>query len=90
VEAQSGQNGSTLEIYRELLRMRRELVCAEELVWVKHWFNKNVLHFKRPNGWQSITNFGDRPAKLPKGRLLATSQPLVDGKLGPNTTAWLK
>ncbi|MEY4079012.1 MAG: hypothetical protein RIS80_781 [Actinomycetota bacterium] len=90
VEAQSGQKGSTLELYRDLLRMRRELVCAEEMVWVKHWFNRNVLHFKRPNGWQSITNFGDRPVKLPKGRLLATSQPLVDGKLGSNTTAWLK
>ncbi len=90
VEAQSGQKGSTLELYRELLRMRSELVCAEEMAWVRHWFNKNVLHFKRPNGWQSITNFGSKPVKLPKGRLLVSSKPLVDGKLGANTTAWLK
>ncbi len=90
VEAQQGIKGSTLELYRELLRIRRELVCDEQMTWVKHWFNRNILHFKRPNGWQSITNFGTKPVSLPKGRLLVTSQPLLEGKLGPNTTAWLK
>jgi alpha-glucosidase len=40
--------------------------------------------------WQSITNFGSKPFKLPKGELLITSQPLVDGRLGANATAWIK
>jgi alpha-glucosidase len=48
------------------------------------------MHFKRPNGWQSITNFGSKPAKLPAGKVLASSMPLVDGKLPANATVWIK
>lgn len=90
VEKQDGVKGSTLEMYRDALRIRKDLVCEEKLTWVKHWLNNNVLHFKRPNGWQSITNFGTKPIKLPKGQVLISSQPLVDGKIAPNTTVWLQ
>jgi alpha-glucosidase len=90
VEAQDGAAASTLEFYRKALGIRAELVCVETWSEVKHLFNRQVFHFKRPNGWQSITNFGSKPVKLPEGELLITSQPLVDGKLGPNTTAWIK
>ncbi len=90
VEKQDGVKGSTLEMYRDALRIRKDLICEEKLTWVKHWLNNNVLHFKRPNGWQSITNFGNKPIKLPKGQVLISSQPLVDGKIAPNTTVWLQ
>ena len=90
VEAEDGKPGSTLEFYREALALRGKLVCDEKWHEVKHLFNKNVFHFKRPNGWQSITNFGTKPVKLPKGEVLLLSQPLVGGKLEPNTTAWIK
>ncbi|MEO0026719.1 MAG: hypothetical protein RL716_50 [Actinomycetota bacterium] len=90
VEKQDGVKGSTLEMYRDALRIRKDLVCEEKLTWVKHWLNSNVLHFKRPNGWQSITNFGTKPITLPKGQVLISSQPLVDGKIAPNTTVWLQ
>jgi len=90
VEKQDGVKGSTLEMYRDALRIRKDLVCEEKLTWVKHWLNSNVLHFKRPNGWQSITNFGTKPIKLPKGQVLISSQPVVDGKIAPNTTVWLQ
>ncbi len=90
VEAQESKAGSTLELYRKLTKLRRELQTSEEYVWVKHLFNRNVLHFKRPNGWQSITNFGSKPIKLPKGELLVSTMSLVDGKLAPNSTAWVK
>ena len=89
VQSETGVEGSTLEMYRAALKLRRELQTAEELKWVWH-FNKNVLHFKRPNGWQSITNFGSKPVKLPKGKLLLSSAPLVDGKLAANATAWIQ
>mgnify|MGYP000373143508 FL=1 len=89
VQSESGVEGSTLEMYRAALKLRHELQTAEELKWVWH-FNKNVLHFKRPNGWQSITNFGSKPVKLPKGKLLLSSAPLVDGKLAANATAWIQ
>jgi alpha-glucosidase len=90
VETQDGVKGSTLELYRELINLRKSLQTAEDLTWVKHWLSPKLMHFKRPNGWQSITNFGSKPAKLPAGKVLATSKPLVDGKLPANATAWIK
>jgi alpha-glucosidase len=90
VEAQEGAAASTLEFDRKALGIRAGLVCAETWTEVRHLFNRQVFHFKRPNGWQSITNFGSKSVKLPKGELLITSQPLVDGRLGANATAWLK
>jgi alpha-glucosidase len=89
VEAEDGVAGSTLEFYREVLALRRKLQTAESFKWVWH-FNKQIVHFVRPNGWQSITNFSQKPVKLPKGELLASSEPLVGGKLAPNSTAWLQ
>ncbi|MEN9606860.1 MAG: hypothetical protein RL605_688, partial [Actinomycetota bacterium] len=90
VEAQDGVKGSTLELYRAALRLRRQLLTEEKLTWVKHWLNPNVLHIVRPNGWIVMTNFGAKPVKLPKGQLLIASAELVDGKLPANATAWLQ
>ena len=90
VEKQSGVEGSTLELYRKALKLRKGLVTDEKLKWVKHLFNKNVVHFVRPNGWTCVTNFGTKPIKLPKGQLLLTTANLVDGKLPANATAWLQ
>ena len=90
VEAQDGVKGSTLELYRAALRLRRQLLTEEKLTWVKHWLNPNVLHIIRPNGWIVMTNFGAKPVKLPKGQLLIASAELVDGKLPANATAWLQ
>ncbi|MTA58777.1 MAG: alpha-amylase, partial [Actinobacteria bacterium] len=90
VEAQDGVKGSTLELYRELINLRKSLQTDEDLTWVKHWLSPSLLHFKRPNGWQSITNFGSKPAKIPAGKVLSSSMPLVDGKLPANATVWIK
>jgi alpha-glucosidase len=89
VEAQDGTEGSTLELYRTALRLRRELQSGEELEWIETG-NPEVLHFRRPGGWQSITNFGNIPVNLPSGTLLVSSAPLEDDKLPANTTAWLR
>lgn len=89
VDKQDGVEGSTLELYRQALSLRRKLQTVEELRWVNHSFNNKVVHFVRPNGWQSITNFGEKLVKLPAGNVVLTSQPLVEGKIGPNTTVWL-
>ncbi|BAS10333.1 alpha,Alpha-Phosphotrehalase [Arthrobacter sp. Hiyo4] len=43
-----------------------------------------------PGSWQSVTNFGDTAVDLPAGTVLVSSAPLVDGKLGANSTAWLR
>ena len=48
-----------------------------------------MLHFRRPGGWQSVTNFGTEPVPLPPGVVL-TSSPLDDETvLPPDTTAWI-
>jgi alpha-glucosidase len=79
-----------LNLYRKAIGLRKGLETVEELTWIKHWFSKTILHFKRPNGWHSITNFGSKPIKLPKGRVLLSTLPLVGGKLPANATAWVQ
>ena len=87
VDAQDNVMGSTLELYREALRYRRQLLTEERLTWVPA--GGSVLHFVRPNGWQSVTNFGTRLVELPAGIILLSSGPLAGGKLPADTTAWI-
>ena len=49
----------------------------------------DLLHFRRPGGWHSVTNFGAQPVPLPPGTVLLASAPLRDGMLPANTTVWL-
>jgi alpha-glucosidase len=88
VEAQENVPGSTLELYRKALELRSELRAAEDLEWIPS-SNESVLHFVRPNGWQSVTNFGTEPVELPEGTVVVSSAPLEAGKLPANTTAWI-
>jgi alpha-glucosidase len=88
VAAEDGVPGSTLELYRAAINLRKTLQSEEDLAWVKAKDNK-VVHFVRPNGWHCITNFGKKPIKLPKGAVRLSSQPVVDGKLPGNSTAWI-
>jgi alpha-glucosidase len=89
VEVQEEQEGSTLELYRQALSLRRELQAAEELTWHES-ANAEVLHFIRPGGWHVVTNFGEASAELPAGELLVSSGPLEGGRLPANTTIWLR
>jgi alpha-glucosidase len=89
VEMQVGKAGSTLELYRDALRLRRSLVGDEELSWCAA--AKGVLHFARSSGWQSVTNMTLAPVPMPPGDVLLASEPLLDdGSLPAETTAWLR
>jgi alpha-glucosidase len=89
VTAQSGDIDSTLELYREALRLRRQLQTAEELSWVPSE-DANVVHFVRPGGWHCVTNFGKEPVELPAGVVRLSSSPITDQKVLPGeTTVWL-
>jgi alpha-glucosidase len=88
VSAQFGRPESTLELYREALRVRRQLQTAEELEWVPN-ANPDVLHFARPGGWHCVTNFGTAPIRLPEGVVRVSSVSLADGLLPGECTAWL-
>jgi len=88
VEAQDGTEGSTLELYRTALRLRRKLLQGEELTWTDTG-PAGVLDFVRHEGWRCVTNLSDAPVALPAGAVLLSSGPLEDGLLGPDTTVWL-
>jgi hypothetical protein len=52
-------------------------------------FGFGVLHFRRPGGWHSVTNFGAGPVELPPGRLILASVPAHGGVLAAKATAWI-
>ncbi|TCO52216.1 alpha-glucosidase [Kribbella antiqua] len=87
VEAQEGDPASTLSLYRRALAVRRGLQASNSLTWVDS--EDSVLHFIRPGGWQSITNFGAAPVELPDAAVVLSSSPLEGEKLPSATTAWL-
>ncbi|MGW9415001.1 glycoside hydrolase family 13 protein [Arthrobacter cupressi] len=87
-DVQDGVEGSTLELYRKALALRSDLQSGERLEWIPN-ANPEVLHFRRPNGWQSVTNFGTEAVALPEGTVVVSSAALEGGKLPGATTAWL-
>jgi len=88
VEAQEHDPTSTLVLYRQALSWRRKLQAAEGLQWMAG-ASGQVLHFVRPGGWRSVTNFGPRPVPVPRGTVVVASGPLPDGLLPADTTAWI-
>ncbi|MFD5404721.1 glycoside hydrolase family 13 protein [Streptomyces griseorubiginosus] len=88
VEAQDGTEGSTLELYRTALRLRRKLLQGEDLTWTDT-APAGVLDFVRHEGWRCVTNLGETAVPLPEGEVLLASGPPADGLLGPDTTVWL-
>ncbi|WP_037675056.1 glycoside hydrolase family 13 protein [Streptomyces griseus] len=89
VQAQDGTEGSDLELYRAALKLRRKLIDGEDLTWLEDT-PPGVLAFTRNDGWRCVANLSDTPVALPSGEVLLTSAPLeADGRLGPDSTAWL-
>ncbi|POX58071.1 alpha-amylase [Streptomyces sp. Ru62] len=89
VEAQAGTEGSTLELYRSALRLRRKLLQGETLTWAPD-APADVLDFGRTENWRNVTNLGTEPVPLPPGEVLLSSGPLPQGRvLPPDTTVWL-
>ena len=89
VEAEEGNSESPLNIFRKALELRKNLIAPEELQWLESG-DDQVLHFARPNGWNCITNFGERNYPLPSNlRRIHSSQPFSGTDLPPATTVWL-
>lgn len=88
VQAQDGVAGSTLELYRTALRLRRKLLDGESLTWADD-VPAGVLRFDRSDRWRCVTNLSGTTVDLPAGEVLLSSAPLDDGRLGPDTTVWL-
>jgi alpha-glucosidase len=95
VERQVGDPASMLSLYRNALRLRRELrdFLGEDLAWVAS--ADGVLAFRRGAGFACVVNVGDEPAQVPPELLagakvlLASGPPGERGELPGATTAWL-
>ncbi|WP_433451449.1 glycoside hydrolase family 13 protein [Streptomyces sp. CA-142005] len=88
VEAQTEVEGSTLELYRTALRLRRKLLEGETLTWTPD-APAGVLDFARSEAWRCLANLSGRPVPLPPGEVLLASSPLDGRVLPPDTTVWL-
>lgn len=94
VEAQTGVPGSTLELYRTALRVRREqpgLGAGEAVEWLEA--PGGVLAFRR-DGFACTANTTGEPVRIAvPGRMLLSNEPVragMDGtaELPADTTAW--
>ena len=88
VERESGDEGSSLGLYRAALTLRRSLSEGEGLTWATS--GAAVVHVERPGGWVCLTNFGPDPVPLPEGEVLLVSGPLDDGLVPADHTVWLR
>ena len=87
VSLEAGDPESTLSLYRRALRLRRALQTEERLDWVESG-RDDVLRFRRPDGWEVVTNFGPDPYALDRDDAVISSSPLDDGALQGESTVW--
>ncbi len=88
VEVQDGNPGSTLELYRAALALRKRLISGESLSWRSS--ESGTLWFEREGGWSCFTNFTDHQVSLPQGEVLLTTTEISGSKVPANSTVWLR
>ena len=87
-DTQRGVPGSTLELYRTLLALRREYdLGSGTLEWLPSE-EPDVLVL-RNGGITVVANTGAGSTARPAGRVLVASGPLGDDRIPGDTTAWL-
>jgi len=89
--AQAEDPGSMLALYRAALRVRAARDCLDDdsLTWLTA--PDNVLAFSRPGRFACMVNISGAPVPLPPdARVLLASEELDDGKLPPDSAAWLR
>ena len=91
---QLGVRGSSLELYRTLLRIRRDLdLGVGELTWES--LGEDVVAFRVTGqdgaGVRVISNLGAEPVPVPQGAdVLVVSSALTAGTVPTDTTIWLR
>ncbi|MDP3891228.1 alpha-amylase family glycosyl hydrolase [Nocardioides sp.] len=90
-DAQAGIEGSTLELYRAALRIRRERrTAACTLAWAEG-YDDSVVAFNLPEARVLVvTNLGSEPVRLPEHAApLLSSEPLDEhGNVPADVTVW--
>lgn len=87
-DRQAGVEGSTLELYREAILLRRSLGLGHgDLQWLSEPTDGVIAY--RNGELISITNMGSRPVDIPEGTVLLASDVVDSGSLAPDTTVWV-
>ena len=87
----SSDPASMLSLYRQALRLRRELPrAARRQGWPGATRPEGVLDFDRGEALRCVVNLSDDPVAVPDDRVLLSSIPLEDGLLPTDATAWLR
>ena len=89
VEAEDGDPGSMLTLYRQALRLRREAPGLYDAGLQWREAPEGVLDFERGSALRCVVNLSGRPFPVPAEVVLLTSQPLEDGELPHDAAAWL-
>jgi alpha-glucosidase len=91
-DAQEGVAGSTLELYKRLIKERKEFALGSgEFRFAPEYSSDSTLAYIN-NGVLVISNFGPDSVNVPAGKLLVTTQHdlTVEGVLEHDQTAWIK
>jgi alpha-glucosidase len=82
---QESDAGSTLNLYKQALAIRKDLKLGEgSFDWLSV---DDVLSYQNGN-LSVVHNFSNAPVDL-NGKVLLSSAQLVNGQLSPNDTAWV-
>ena len=91
-DVQEGVAGSTLELYKRLIKERKEFALGSgEFRFAPEYSSDSTLAYIN-NGVLVISNFGPDSVNVPAGKLLVTTQHdlTVEGVLEHDQTAWIK
>ena len=91
-DVQEGVAGSTLELYKRLIKERKEFALGSgEFRFAQEYSSDSTLAYIN-NGVLVISNFGPDSVNVPAGKLLVTTQHdlTVEGVLEHDQTAWIK
>jgi alpha-glucosidase len=89
-DLQEAVPGSTLEMYKAALKIRRELDLGQgSFEWVEELCNVGVLAFRNMDVLV-IHNFGSIPIPIPSGELMMSSSADSSSQILLNETKWVK
>jgi alpha-glucosidase len=90
--AQDGVAGSTLELYKALLKARKQFDMGNgEFRWAPEFMDESTLAYIN-NGILVLSNFNGDPVVIPAGEILATTQHdlTIEGEIEHDNTVWIK
>ena len=91
-DLQDGVAGSTLEVYKRVLKVRKQFnLGAGNFKWAPEFMDETTIAFIN-NGVLVLSNFAGDPVVIPAGEILATTQAdlTIEGELEHDQTVWIK